>query len=98
MPDLPPPPPARPPQAVAPLGRRLLAESVGTALQVAVVVGSGIAAQQLSPSDTGLQLLQNSMTTVLGLGVLILLFGPVSGAHFTCPRSPGGWAGGATPA
>jgi glycerol uptake facilitator-like aquaporin len=76
VPDLPPPPPARPPQAVAPLGRRLLAESVGTALQVAIVVGSGIAAQQLSPSDTGLQLLQNSMTTVLGLGVLILLFGP----------------------
>jgi glycerol uptake facilitator-like aquaporin len=66
----------------APLGRRLLAEFVGTALLVATVIGSGIAAQQLSPGDTGLQLLQNSITTVFGLGVLILLFGPVSGAHF----------------
>lgn len=66
----------------APLGRRLLAELVGTALLVTVVVGSGIAAQQLSPNDVGLQLLENSLTTVFGLGVLILLFGPVSGAHF----------------
>jgi hypothetical protein len=41
-----------------------------------------IAAQRLSPTDTGLQLLQNSITTVFGLGVLILVFGPVSGAHF----------------
>lgn len=65
-----------------PLPRRLLAEFVGTALLVAVVVGSGIAAQQLSPDDIGLQLLQNSLTTVFGLGVLILVFGPVSGAHF----------------
>lgn len=66
----------------APLPRRLLAELVGTALLVAVVVGSGIAAQQLSPGQIGLQLLENSMATVFGLGVLILLFGPVSGAHF----------------
>ncbi len=66
----------------APLARRLLAELVGTALLVTVVVGSGIAAQQLSPGDVGLQLLENSMATVFGLGVLILLFGPVSGAHF----------------
>jgi glycerol uptake facilitator-like aquaporin len=64
------------------LGRRLLAEFLGTGLLVAVVIGSGIAAQRLSPTDTGLQLLQNSTTTVFGLGVLILLFGPVSGAHF----------------
>ena len=47
-----------------------------------IVVGSGIAAQQLSPNDVGLQLLQNSTATVLGLTVLILVFGPVSGAHF----------------
>jgi glycerol uptake facilitator-like aquaporin len=64
------------------LARRLLAETVGTAALVAVVVGSGIAAQQLSPDDVGLQLLENSTATVLGLAVLILLFGPVSGAHF----------------
>jgi glycerol uptake facilitator-like aquaporin len=62
--------------------RRLLAELVGTGLLVTVVVGSGIAAQQLSPGQVGLQLLENSTTTVLGLTVLILLFGPVSGAHF----------------
>jgi arsenate reductase len=62
--------------------RRLLAEFLGTGVLVAVVIGSGIAAQRLSPGDTGLQLLQNSLTTLLGLGVLILVFGPVSGAHF----------------
>jgi len=65
-----------------PLARRLLAEFLGTGLLVTVVVGSGIAAQQLSPDDVGLQLLENSTATFLGLAVLILLFGPVSGAHF----------------
>jgi arsenate reductase len=64
------------------LPRRLLAEFVGTALLVTVVVGSGIAAARLSPDDVGLQLLENSTATVFGLAVLILLFGPVSGAHF----------------
>lgn len=62
--------------------RRVLAEFVGTALLVTVVVGSGIAAQRLSPGDVGLQLLENSLTTALGLAVLILMLGPVSGAHF----------------
>lgn len=66
----------------APLTRRLLAEFLGTALLVTVVVGSGIAAQELSPDDIGLQLLENSMATVFGLTALILMFGPVSGAHF----------------
>lgn len=74
-----------------PLPRRLLAEFLGTGLLVAVVVGSGIAAQQLSPDDTGLQLLQNSLTTVFGLGVLILVFGPVSGAHFNPVVSAVDW-------
>jgi glycerol uptake facilitator-like aquaporin len=74
-----------------PLGRRLLAEFVGTGLLVAVVIGSGIAAQKLSPGDAGLQLLQNSVTTVFGLGVLILLFGPVSGAHFNPVVSAVDW-------
>lgn len=64
------------------VGRRLLAEFVGTALLVAIVVGSGIAAAALSPNDIGLQLLENSTATVFGLGVLILMFGPISGAHF----------------
>ena len=65
-----------------PLWRRAVAELLGTSLLVMIVVGSGIAAQQLSPNDIGLQLLQNSTATVLGLTVLILVFGPVSGAHF----------------
>jgi glycerol uptake facilitator-like aquaporin len=64
------------------LWRRLLGECVGTGLLVTVVVGSGIAAAKLSPDDVGLQLLENSTATALGLPVLILLFGPISGAHF----------------
>lgn len=86
----------------ASLRRRLLAEAVGTALLVTVVVGSGIAAQQLSPGDVGLQLLENSTATVLGLAVLILLMGPISGAHFNPVVSAADWllarrAGTATP-
>lgn len=76
---------------IASLGRRLLAELVGTALLVTVVIGSGIAAQKLSPHDVGLQLLENSTTTVFGLAVLILLFGPVSGAHFNPVVSAADW-------
>ena len=71
--------------------RRLLAELLGTALLVAVVVGSGIAAQQLSPDDIGLQLLENSMATVFGLAALILMFGPVSGAHLNPVVSLADW-------
>jgi glycerol uptake facilitator-like aquaporin len=63
------------------LARRLTAEAVGTGLLVAVVVGSGIAAQRLSPGDSGLQLLESSVATAGGLLALILAFGPVSGAH-----------------
>ncbi len=62
--------------------RRASAEFVGTVGLVAVVVGSGIAAQQLSPGNTGLQLLENSLATGAGLVALILALGPVSGAHF----------------
>jgi len=64
-----------------PLGRRLLAELVGTGALVAAVIGSGIAAQRLSPDDVGLQLLENMAATTLGLTVLIWVLGPVSGAH-----------------
>lgn len=73
------------------LPRRLLAEALGTGLLVAVVIGSGIAAQKLSPDDTGLQLLENSLATVFGLGTLILLFGPTSGAHFNPVVSAADW-------
>ncbi|MFD9209509.1 aquaporin [Streptomyces sioyaensis] len=64
-----------------PLVARAAAELVGTAALVAVVVGSGIQATELT-RDVGLQLLANSIATVFGLGVLITLLGPVSGAHF----------------
>jgi glycerol uptake facilitator-like aquaporin len=62
--------------------RRLAAEFVGSALLAAVVIGSGIAAQQLSPGQTGLQLFENAAATAAGLFALILMVGPVSGAHF----------------
>ncbi|GAA2518720.1 MIP/aquaporin family protein [Streptomyces longisporus] len=65
----------------ASLGRRAVAEAMGSAALVAVVVGSGIQATDLS-RDVGVQLLANSLATVFGLGVLIVLLGPVSGAHF----------------
>jgi len=64
------------------LARKATAELVGTALLVAIVVGSGIFAQRLSPHDIGLQLLENSTATGAGLIALILAFGSVSGAHF----------------
>ena len=73
------------------LTRKLIAEFLGTGLLVAVVVGSGIAAQQLSPGEIGLQLLQNSTATVFGLSVLILMLGPVSGAHFNPVVSIADW-------
>lgn len=75
----------------APLARRALAEAIGTALLVTVVVGSGIMAVRLSPHDVGLQLLENSTATAFGLTVLILLFGPVSGAHFNPAVSLADW-------
>ena len=73
------------------LRRRLLAEFIGTALLVTAVVGSGIMAATLSPGDVGLQLLENSIATALALGALILIFGPVSGAHFNPVVSAADW-------
>jgi glycerol uptake facilitator-like aquaporin len=63
------------------LSRQALAEFLGSAGLVAVVIGSGIAAQRLS-ADTGLRLLENALVTGAGLVALILAFGPVSGGHF----------------
>lgn len=65
-----------------PLPRRLAAEFLGSAFLAAIVIGSGIAAQRLSPSDTGLELAENAAATATGLFAIILMFGPVSGAHF----------------
>ena len=62
--------------------RQALAEFLGSAGLVTVVIGSGIAAQRLSPDDVGLQLLENALVTGAGLVALILAFGPVSGGHF----------------
>lgn len=73
------------------LARRASAEFAGTALLVAAVVGSGIAAARLSPTDPGLQLLENAIATALALGALILTFGPVSGAHFNPVVSAVDW-------
>lgn len=66
----------------APLHRRLLAEFLGSALLAALVIGSGIAAAELSPGNTGLQLLENAAATAAGLFAIILMFGPISGGHF----------------
>jgi glycerol uptake facilitator-like aquaporin len=73
----------RTPEATAvPLWRRLLAEYLGSMLLAAIVIGSGIAAQRLSPGSTGLELFENAAATAAGLFAIIYMFGPVSGAHF----------------
>ena len=64
------------------LAQRLTAEAVGTAFLLMSVVGSGIAAQRLSPGDVGLQLFENAVATAFALMALIWTFGPISGAHF----------------
>src|SRR5437762_14192588 len=66
----------------APLGRRLLAEAMGTAFLLAVVVGSGIMGERLANGNDAIALLANSLATGCGLAVLILIFAPISGAHF----------------
>src|SRR5947207_4941700 len=65
-----------------PLARRLLAELLGSAFLAALVIGSGIAAQNLSPGNVGLQLFENAAATAAGLFTIILMFGPISGGHF----------------
>ena len=64
------------------IARRLVAEGLGTALLLAVVVGSGIMGQTLAPGQDALALLGNTLATGAGLVVLIMIFGPVSGGHF----------------
>jgi len=61
--------------------KKILSEYLGTALLVAIVVGSGIMATDLT-QDIGLQLLINTIATVFGLAVLILILAPIGGAHF----------------
>ena len=63
------------------LPRRLVAEGLGTAFLLAVVIGSGIMGERLSGGNGAIALLANSLATGGGLVVLIVIFGPVSGAH-----------------
>lgn len=67
---------------MSPLPRKLLAEALGTALLLAVVIGSGVMAERLAGGQMAIALLANTLATVFGLYVLIELFGPLSGAHF----------------
>ena len=62
--------------------RKLFAEALGTALLLAVVIGSGIMAERLAGGNVAIALLANTLATVGGLYILIEVFGPVSGAHF----------------
>src|SRR5215216_6938105 len=64
------------------LRRKLLAETLGTCLLLAIVIGSGIMAERLSGGNVAIALLANTLATVGGLYILIEVFGPVSGAHF----------------
>ncbi|MGO4377110.1 aquaporin [Pseudoduganella sp. RAF53_2] len=64
------------------LSRRLAAEAVGTAMLLAVVVGSGIMAERLAGGNVAIALLANTIATGAGLVALILMFGTISGAHF----------------
>jgi glycerol uptake facilitator-like aquaporin len=81
--------------AILELRRRVVAEAIGTALLLAVIVGSGIMAQHLFPDSIGLALLANALATGGGLIALILTFGAISGAHFNpvvtlCDAATGG--------
>jgi glycerol uptake facilitator-like aquaporin len=64
------------------LPRRLVAEALGTALLLAIVIGSGIMGETLAGGNAALALLGNTLATAAGLVVLITVFGPISGAHF----------------
>lgn len=76
------PPSLEPPLAPVDRSRRLVAEGLGTALLLAIVIGSGIMGERLAGGSAGLALLGNTLATGCGLAVLITVFGPLSGAHF----------------
>lgn len=79
-------------ELVPSLARRLVAEFLGTALLLVAVVGSGIAAQRLSPNDVGLELLENAAATAAALIAIILALGPISGAHLNPVVTLTDWA------
>jgi glycerol uptake facilitator-like aquaporin len=67
------------------LARRLAAEALGTGLLLATVVGSGIMGERLAGGNAAVALLANALATGAGLVALILMLGPISGAHFNRP-------------
>jgi glycerol uptake facilitator-like aquaporin len=71
-----------PPLRAFSTSRRLVGEGLGTALLLAVVIGSGIMGERLAGGNVAIALLGNSLATGAGLVVLITIFGPLSGAHF----------------
>jgi glycerol uptake facilitator-like aquaporin len=79
------------------LGRRVVAEAVGSAYLLAAVVGSGIMAERLSAGNAGVALLANAIATGAALVALILAFAPISGAHFNPAVTLAGAWGGAVP-
>lgn len=80
-----------------PAGRRIAAEALGSAGLLAVVVGSGIMAERLADGNVAIALLANAAATAGGLYVLILAFGPISGAHFNPAITLTGAFGGVVP-
>ncbi|MGZ3253132.1 MAG: aquaporin, partial [Burkholderiaceae bacterium] len=62
--------------------KRLVAEGLGTAMLLAVVIGSGIMGERLAGGNVAIALLGNTIATGAGLVALILMFGTISGAHF----------------
>ena len=79
------------------MNRKLAAEAIGTAFLLIGVVGSGIMAERLSPNDVGLQLFQNAAATAAVLLVIIVMFGPLSGAHFNPVVTLADWVLGSFP-
>jgi glycerol uptake facilitator-like aquaporin len=68
----------------ATLSRRVVAEFIGSAFLVAAVVGSGVMGERLADGNVAIALLANTIATGAALVVLILTFGPISGAHLSC--------------
>ncbi|MBO4122083.1 aquaporin family protein [Cupriavidus gilardii] len=86
------------PEAPLPLARRLVAEALGTALLIAVVVGSGLRAERLAAGNIALALLANSLASGAGLAALLLTFGRLSGGHLNPAVTLSAWLQGRLPA
>ncbi|KAA6124484.1 aquaporin family protein [Cupriavidus cauae] len=87
-----------PVEATVPLARRLVAEGIGTALLIAVVIGSGLRAERLAAGNVALALLVNSLASGAGLAALLLAFGGMSGGHLNPAVTLSAWLRGMLPA